>query len=79
MRPARNQPQQARTLFKQLRLKRSLSQEALAKEIGVAVSTIRRWDKGQAEPHMTLEQFKRYCRAVATDFEGLPEKLGLSE
>ncbi|MDJ0904217.1 MAG: helix-turn-helix transcriptional regulator, partial [Xenococcus sp. MO_188.B8] len=31
-----------------------LSQEQLARDIGVAVSTIRRWEKGQAEPTMTV-------------------------
>ena len=52
-----------------------MSQESLAKEIGVAVSTIRRWEKGQAEPTMTVNQMKEFCRAVQKNFEELPPSL----
>ena len=41
--------------FKRIRVQAGLTQEKLAKEIGVAVSSIRRWEKGQAEPTMTEE------------------------
>ena len=58
-----------------LRSQANLSQEQLASEIGVAVSTIRRWEKGEAEPTMTVSQMKKFCRAVKQNFEELPESL----
>ena len=61
--------------IKRLRLLAELSQEQLAKEINVAVSTIRRWEKGQAEPTMTRAQMKAFCEAIKVDFKDLPELL----
>ena len=74
-RPKKNQPQPTNSPFKQLRLKAQLSQEQLAREIGVAVSTVRRWEKGQAEPTMTVLQMKNFCKAVARNLEELPDSL----
>ena len=79
MRPSKNKPQKIETVFKDLRLKVGLSQEGLARKMGVAVSTVRRWDKGEAEPHMTLGQMKKFCQAVRIDFEVLPNKLGTTD
>jgi transcriptional regulator with XRE-family HTH domain len=61
--------------FKKLRKKARLTQEQLAREIGVAVSTIRRWEHGQSEPTMTVEQMERFCAAVGKPFGNLPPKL----
>ncbi|WP_144876304.1 helix-turn-helix transcriptional regulator [Hyella patelloides] len=58
--------------FKRLRLNVKLSQEKLAREIEVAVSTVRRWEKGKAEPTMTIAQWKKFCRTVKKDFDDLP-------
>ena len=74
-RPKKSQRQETNSPFKRLRLKVKLSQEQLAREIGVAVSTIRRWEKGQAEPTMTVAQMKAFCRAVNQNFEDLPNSL----
>ncbi len=74
-RPKKGQEQKTNSPFKQLRLNKGLSQEALARDIGVAVSTIRRWEKGQAEPTMTVEQMKNFCAAVSTSLEDLPVTL----
>ena len=74
-RPRNNQRQETNSPFKKLRLNVKLSQEQLAREIGVAVSTIRRWEKGQAEPTMTVAQMKEFCRAVKKNFEELPNSL----
>ncbi|MGL4881590.1 MAG: helix-turn-helix domain-containing protein [Waterburya sp.] len=63
------------TEFKKLRKGASLSQEELAFKIGVAVSTIRRWEHGQAEPTMTREQMERFCKAINKKFKTLPQKL----
>lgn len=61
--------------FKKLRKGACLSQEELAYKIGVAVSTIRRWENGEAEPTMTREQMERFCKAVNKKFRTLPSKL----
>jgi transcriptional regulator with XRE-family HTH domain len=61
--------------FKKLRKKARLTQEQLAGKIGVAVSTIRRWEHGQSEPTMTREQMDRFCAAVNQQFKKLPQKL----
>ena len=74
-RPKKDQPQQTNSPFKKLRLKAQLSQEQLAREIGVAVSTVCRWEKGQAEPTMTVLQMKNFCKAVDRSLEDLPDSL----
>ena len=74
-RPKKDQPQQTNSPFKRLRLKAQLSQEQLAREIGVAVSTVRRWEKGQAEPTMTVLQMKNFCQAINHSLEDLPDSL----
>ena len=74
-RPKKDRPQQTNSPFKKLRLKAQLSQEQLAREIGVAVSTVRRWEKGQAEPTMTVLQMKNFCKAVDCSLEELPDSL----
>jgi DNA-binding XRE family transcriptional regulator len=74
-RPKKSQRQETNSPFKRLRLNVKLSQEQLAREIGVAVSTIRRWEKGQAEPTMTVAQMKEFCKAVKKNFEDLPSSL----
>ena len=74
-RPRRDKAQETNSPFKRFRLNAKLSQEELARDIGVAVSTIRRWEKGQAEPTMTVEQMKNFCSAVKQNFEELPASL----
>ena len=74
-RPKKSQRQETNSPFKRMRLNVKLSQEQLAREIGVAVSTIRRWEKGQAEPTMTVLQMKEFCRAVKKSFDELPNSL----
>ena len=74
-RPGKNQPQIPKTPFKQLRLNAKITQEQLAKDIGVAVSTIRRWEKGQAEPTMTVQQMKAFCQSVQITLDKLPDSL----
>ncbi len=75
MRPARDKVQITDIPFKKLRLSVGLSQENLARRIGVAVSTIRHWEKGQAEPTMTVAQMRRFLVATKQSFNNLPESL----
>ena len=74
-RPKKNQQQITSSPFKKLRLKAKITQEQLAKDIGVAVSTVRRWEKGQAEPTMTVKQMKAFCNSVQISFDKLPDSL----
>ncbi|MGL5941910.1 MAG: helix-turn-helix domain-containing protein [Waterburya sp.] len=67
--------QESDNTFRRLRKSTSLTQENLARRLGVAVSTIRRWEKSQAEPTMTVHQMKCLCSAVNKRFEQLPDQL----
>lgn len=59
--------------FREIRLNVKLSQEQLAREIGVVSSTIRRWEKGETEPTMTVKQMKEFCRSVGRKLDDLPD------
>ena len=74
-RPRKNQTQLTNSPFKKLRLEARLSQENIARDIGVAVSTVRRWEKGMTEPTMTVGQMKNFCRAINHSLEDLPDSL----
>lgn len=74
-RPKRNESQATNSPFKTIRLEAKLTQEKLAREIDVAISTVRRWEKGQNEPTMTLLQMKKFCNSVKRSFEELPDSL----
>lgn len=73
--PAANTKQTNCNGFKKIRLKANFSQEALARAIDVSVSTIRRWEKGQCEPTMTVAQMTRFCIATKNNFYKLPGSL----
>jgi DNA-binding XRE family transcriptional regulator len=60
--------------IRQLREDADLTQEQLAVYVGVAVSSIRRWEKGD-EPTMTVWQMRAFCRAVNISFDDLPDYL----
>ncbi len=74
-RPRKNQLQTTNSPFKKLRLNAELSQEQLARSIGVAISTIRRWEKGEAEPTMTVMQMKAFCQTFKVTLDKLPNSL----
>jgi len=55
---------------KYVRYKLKLSQEALAKEIGVSFATVSRWERESREPQlMTLAKFYDYCKEKEIDFK----------
>ena len=74
-RPRKNQTIQTNSPLRQMRQQADLSQEELAKRIGVSVSTIGRWEKGKAEPTFTIAQTKKFTQAVGKSFEELPDSL----
>ena len=55
---------------KYLRFKLKISQAALAKELGVSVPTISRWERRSQEPHiMALGSFYDFCEKHEINFE----------
>ena len=55
---------------KYLRFKLKISQAALAKELGVSVPTVSRWERGSQEPHiMALGSFYDFCKKHEISFE----------
>lgn len=55
---------------KQVREKLNLSQEELAKELGVSFATINRWEKGHTHPtYETLQRFEKFssCNGIILD------------
>ena len=64
--------------FRKMRLNANLSQEELAYKIGVAVSTVRRWEKGGVEPTMTVKQTKRFCESVGQKLDDLPDSFSFA-
>ncbi|BAU15986.1 transcriptional regulator, XRE family (plasmid) [Leptolyngbya sp. NIES-3755] len=52
------------TWFKQLRHEANWTQEQLAVRLGIAVSTLRSWERGKVEPSMTLKQWEEFAIAV---------------
>ncbi|HEY9636762.1 MAG TPA: helix-turn-helix transcriptional regulator [Coleofasciculaceae cyanobacterium] len=74
-RPKKGQPQETNSPFKKLRLEAGLTQDDLVRLMGVTSSTIRRWEKGEAEPTMTVSQIKAFCKAVNKTLDQLPDSL----
>jgi transcriptional regulator with XRE-family HTH domain len=74
-RPKKGQPQETNSPFKKLRLEAGLTQDDLVRLMGVTSSTIRRWEKGEAEPTMTVSQIKAFCKAVNKTLDELPDSL----
>ncbi|UBF29533.1 helix-turn-helix domain-containing protein [Kovacikia minuta CCNUW1] len=57
----------------QLRERVGLTQEALALVLGVTDHTVRNWEKGRAEPKLTIRQTKALCQALQCTLEDLPD------
>lgn len=52
-----------------VRNKLNLSQERLAKELGVSFATVNRWEKGHSEPsYLALEKFAEFCKQHKIEF-----------
>ena len=49
-----------------------LSQEAMAKELGVSFATVNRWEKGKCEPgYKAQKAFYDFCKKNDVNFECL--------
>lgn len=56
--------------FKTTREKRGLTQEEAARELGVAVKTVSRWETGESQPQ--LDQYFKITDFFGQDFPGFP-------
>ncbi|MBW4422857.1 MAG: helix-turn-helix domain-containing protein [Myxacorys californica WJT36-NPBG1] len=63
------------TWLKELRQEADLTQERLAVRLGVCVSTIRSWERGQVQPTMTLEQWEELAAVVNVPLNELRGKI----
>lgn len=49
-------------LFKEVRRQLGLSQEGLARELGVSFATVNRWENAQVKPSkLAMAQFESFC------------------
>lgn len=63
--------------LKKLREEAGLSQQALSHRIGVAVTTISRWERGESVAMLTVPQMKALCKVFGKSIEELPDEFGL--
>ena len=55
--------------IKNIRKQCFLSQEAFAKELGIAFSTVNRWETGKARPnYKTMKLIDDFCKKRKIDF-----------
>lgn len=53
-----------------VRLQLNISQESLAKELGIAFVTLNRWENGHTEPKvLTRHRFDEFCKKHGIAFE----------
>lgn len=50
-----------------------LTQEDVAKELGVTSRTIINWENGHHEPRLTIRQMKALCRLLHKPIEDIPD------
>lgn len=56
--------------IKQIRKREFLSQQDFAKEIGVAFSTVNRWELGKTKPnYKALKRINEFCQKKSIPFE----------
>lgn len=69
------QPKNKVSPLKELRLATGLTQEQMARELNVTLSTFRRWERGITEPSLTRKEWIKFCSLVGVKFDDLPDVL----
>lgn len=60
--------------IRKIRQRLFMTQEDFAKEIGVAFSTVNRWEGGKSKPNLTaMKSIKEFCLKHDVDFSALEE------
>ena len=58
-----------------VRKKLYLSQEMMAKELGVAFATVNRWEAGRCKPNYAAQKaFAEFCKSHSIDVNTLEER-----
>ena len=61
--------------IKNIRLQCFLSQDAFAKELGIAFSTVNRWETGKAKPnYKTMKLIDDFCKKRNIDFNVIKDR-----
>jgi transcriptional regulator with XRE-family HTH domain len=64
---------QPKQTLKQLRERAGLSQEALARLVGVSSKTVSNWERGTNVASLTVPQMKALCEALGVTLNELPD------
>jgi transcriptional regulator with XRE-family HTH domain len=64
---------QPKQTLKQLREQAELSQEALARLVGVSSKTVSNWERGTNVASLTVPQMKALCDALGVTLNELPD------
>ncbi len=59
--------------LKYLREQAGLSQEALARMVGVSSKTVSNWERGTSVASLTVPQMKALCKALGVTLNELPD------
>ena len=56
--------------IKKMRRKAFMTQEDFAKELGVCIAPVHRWETGKAKPNIkTMKLIDEYCKKNSIDFD----------
>lgn len=58
--------------LKQRRKLLNLTQQQVADELGVTVTTVKNWEAGRFEPRLTISQMQALCRVLQCSLDELP-------
>lgn len=67
------------TWFVNMRKALGLTQEDVARELGVTARTVINWEKGHHEPKLTIRQIKSLCRLLGLSLDQIPDNFPLSD
>ena len=68
-----DQPQEPKLTLKELRERAGLSQEALARLVGVSGKTVSNWERGISIANLTVPQLKTLCEVLGVTLAELPD------
>lgn len=71
--PAQSSDSASPKPLKSLREQAGLSQEALARIVGVSSKTVSNWERGTSVASLTVSQIKALCEALGVTLNELPD------
>ena len=73
----KQQPDEPESPLKALRRQAELTQEQLARHLGVSTRAVQAWEGGEYPPTLTIPQVKTLCRVLNCSLNDLPDDFGL--